>query len=76
MKDFIGNALIIIGLLLGIFIGGYWMLYGGIIQIIDAINPLDKSDIAIGIIKVLFSGVGFYIPFIFGYCFGYSIKYN
>ena len=76
MKDFIGNALIIIGLVTGIFVGGYLMLYGGIVQIINAINPVNAGGIAIGIIKVLFSGLGFYIPFIFGYCFGYGIKYN
>jgi len=76
MRDFIGNALIIIGLVAGIFVGGYLMLYGGIVQIINAISPVNASGIAIGIIKVLFSGVGFYIPFILGYCFGYDIKYN
>ena len=76
MKDFIGNTLIIIGLVAGIFIGGYLMLYGGIVQIINAISPVNAGGIAIGIIKVLFSGLGFYIPFIFGYCFGYGIKYN
>ena len=76
MKKLIGDALITIGLVAGIFVGGYLMLYGGIIQIINAINPVNASGIAIGIIRVLFSGLGFYIPFIFGYCYGYSIKYN
>ena len=76
MKKLIGDVLIIIGLVAGIFVGGYLMLYGGIIQIINAINPVNASGIAIGIIRVLFSGLGFYIPFIFGYCYGYAIKYN
>lgn len=76
MKNFIGNALIFVGIILGIFIGGYLMLYGGIIQIVEAINPTSAKDIAIGIIKILFSGLGFYIPFLFGYCFGQAIKYS
>ena len=76
MKDFIGNMLILIGILLGIFIGGYLMLYGGIVQIVEAINPTSAKDIAIGIIKILFSSLGFYIPFLAGYFFGQAIKYN
>lgn len=76
MKSVIGSVLIALGIILGIFVGGYLMLYGGIVQIIEAINPTSPKDIAIGIIKILFSGLGFYIPFLFGYCFGMAIKYN
>lgn len=76
MTRLIGNVIIFLGFAIGIYLGVYIMLYGGIIQIIEAINPINSKDIAIGVIKVLFSGLGFYIPFIFGYCFGQAIKYN
>ena len=76
MTRLIGNIVIFLGFAIGVYLGAYIMLYGGIVQIIEAINPINSKDIAIGIIKVLFSGLGFYIPFMFGYCFGQAIKYN
>lgn len=73
MKNIIGNIIILIGLVLGIYLGGVVLLYGGIMQII---NNTCGQDIAIGIIRILFTSLGFYIPFIAGYCIGTSIKYN
>lgn len=55
---------VIIGILTGIYVGGYLMLYGGIIQIINSISPLIATDLAKGILKVLFCEFGFYIPFL------------
>lgn len=74
MKDIIGNVIIALGVILGIFIGGYLMLYGGIIQIINNINPTNAGQIAIGVIKILLCELGFYIPWIAGISIGYAIK--
>lgn len=44
----------IISIILTGYIGIYLMLYGGIIQIINCINPIDTAGIAIGILKIIF----------------------
>ena len=67
MKAVFGFLLIILGIALGGYLTLYVMLYGGICQIIDAINPLVAKDIAMGIIKVLFCEIGI-IP---GYLLAY-----
>ena len=74
MKNIIGNIVIALGIILGIFIGGYLMLYGGIVQIVNNINPTNAGQIAIGVIKVLLCEIGFYIPWSTGVVFGYAIK--
>ena len=58
MKKIIGVLLIIAGVLGGLYLGLYIMLFGGICQIIDGLNPLEAKDIALGIIRVLFCEVG------------------
>lgn len=76
MRNIIGNIIIALGVILSIYIGGYLMLYGGIIQIIDNINPTNGGGIALGIIRIIFCELGFYIPFIFSYYLGLIIKFN
>lgn len=58
MNKIVGIVLIILGIALGAYISLYLMLYGGICQIINGINPLVAKDIAIGIIRVIFSEIG------------------
>ena len=58
MNKFFGFLLIVLGIILGGYLTLYVMLYGGICQIIDAINPLVAKDIAMGIIKVLLCEIG------------------
>lgn len=76
MKNIIGNIVIALGIILSIFIGGYLMLYGGIVQIVNNINPTNAGQIAIGVIRVLLCEIGFYIPWLAGVAFGYAIKMN
>ena len=61
-KDKIMVIAYIVGIILGCYLGGYLMLFKGIIQIINAINPLQATQLAIGIIRVLFCEVGFALP--------------
>jgi len=60
MKNLIiGIALIILGILLGLYVGGYLMLVKGIIQIIEEIRSpqaVRASIIAWGIVKIIFAG--------------------
>lgn len=59
MKKLLGVCLILLGLVLGVWLGIRVMFIGGIVQIVNAIKatPVSAIGIAIGIVKVLFSGV-------------------
>lgn len=46
-------------IILGIYISIWLMLIGGIVQAVNSISPFDATNLAIGIIKVIFAGVGF-----------------
>ncbi len=65
--------IIITGILIGLWLGLYVMLYGGICQIIDGINPLNAKDIALGVIRILFCEIGF-IPFWLGFIVASTIE--
>lgn len=58
----IGWIIIIAGFLLGLWVALYLMFYGGIVQIINGINPLDAIAIATGICKIIFCEVAVVIP--------------
>lgn len=75
MKKTIGYIIIILGIALGIYIGGYLMLYGGIIDIINNAEPLHLKGVAIGILKVVFCEVGVF-PIYLGAILGSSIIIN
>ena len=62
MKKFFKILLIVASIILGLYVGIWLMLAGGIIQIINSINPLDGTGIAIGIIRVLFCEIAGLIP--------------
>ena len=58
MKAVIGILLIVGGLALGVYVGLWVFLVGGIVQIVQAIraDELPVNDLAWGIGKVLFAG--------------------
>ena len=55
MKFIIGAIVIIFGVLLGLYLGGYICLYGGIIELVESakMTPIDAPGIAFGIIRIL-----------------------
>ncbi len=59
MKTVAGFAMIICGVLFGIWAGLCWAFIGGIVDVISAIRApeLAATDVAIGVAKVMFSGV-------------------
>ena len=72
MKVAAGLVLIIAGIALGIYVGLWLMIVGGIIQVVNAfqVDPVSAPDVAIGIMRFWFGGaagvlVGV-IPCIFG----------
>lgn len=75
MNKVIGILLIVVGVLGGLYLGVYVMLFGGICQIIDGINPLVGKDIAMGILKVLFCEIGA-IPAYLGIVTGVTLWFD
>jgi hypothetical protein len=59
MKGIIGIILIVLGIILGIYVGVWFCFIGGIIQVLDAIKitPIPSMPIAIGIFRII--GAGF-----------------
>lgn len=68
MERILSKVIFIASIILGLYVGVWLMFVGGIIQIINAINPLNSMAIAIGICKIVFCEIATLIPFI-----GYAI---
>ena len=58
MKKVLGIGLIALGICLGLYVGGYLMFIGGIVQVVSSITPVViPPGIAFGIVKIMFSGL-------------------
>jgi uncharacterized membrane protein len=64
MKTLIGVLMCAAGIVLGLYVGVWICLVGGIVDIINEVNtqiqangPLDAMNIAIGVIKIMFAGI-------------------
>lgn len=46
------------GLILGMYVGLWWALIGGIVQIVQAVKApdIEAMSIALGVVKILFAG--------------------
>lgn len=71
----IGFLIIIASILFGVYVGGYLMFYGGIVQVIEAfqVTPIAAGSIAWGIIKVIFAGTGGVVVAALGVTFGIAV---
>lgn len=58
MKKIIGILIAIAGIALGIYVGVWLMFVGGIVQIVNSINPINGLGIALGIARIVFCEVG------------------
>lgn len=61
MKQIIGILIAIAGIALGLYIGVWLMFVGGIIQIVNSINPANGLGIALGILRIVFCGIGVFV---------------
>lgn len=54
--------------LASIYVGGYLMFFGGIVQMIESakVDPMNVSEFAIGLLKFMFGGFVGYIIFMVG----------
>lgn len=64
MKKIIGILIAIAGIALGIYVGVWLMFIGGIVQIVNSINPLNGLGIALGIVRIVFCEVGVLIAWL------------
>ena len=62
MRKILQILIIIASIILGLYVGIKVMFIGGIIQVVNGINPLNGLDIAIGICKVVFCEIASLIP--------------
>ena len=66
MKVALGLILIIIGIALGLYVGGYLLFFGGIVQVVSSVSPLVPVGIAVGVVKIVsasFIGVLLFVLF-------------
>ncbi len=74
MKRFLGIIIIIASWVLAAYVGIWLMLAGGIIQIINSLDPVSAVDIAVGAIKIIFCGSAALIAYV-GTVIGMTIQY-
>lgn len=55
MRDLVSIIVIILFIILSIYVGIWLMLVGGIVQLLDSINPIDSLGIALGITRIIFA---------------------
>jgi hypothetical protein len=60
MKTIIGAGMILVGIVLGLYVGVWVLFIGGIIDVIEQIkaDELQAMAVAIGVAKVIFAGLG------------------
>ncbi len=69
MKKIIGGLLVVIGILLGLYVGGYLMFIKGVIQLVQSITPeIIPSGIGWGAGKMFLAGI---VGTITGYIFAF-----
>lgn len=74
MRNLIGWLIIIASILAGLYVGIWVMFAGGIIQIINSLNPVNAVGIATGILKIIFCEMAGLITII-GCLVGFDIIY-
>jgi hypothetical protein len=57
MQAIIGLILVVLGIVLGLYFGGWVLFIGGILQFFSSLIPLNLIGIAWGLIKFLLSGL-------------------
>ena len=59
-----GSVVVVLGAVLGLYVGVYLCLVGGVIDILHAIEPLTVGLLALGILKVFLfdiTGIGIFV---------------
>jgi hypothetical protein len=56
MKEWFGLGLILASIIVGLYLGVWLLLIGGLVQFISNLHPFDTVNIAWGFVKVIMSG--------------------
>ena len=57
MKTVVGIGMIVLGVIAGLYVGGYLMFIRGIVQVVSSITPeVIASGIAFGVVRIMFAG--------------------
>ena len=64
MKNLLRVLIIVASIALGLYVGIWLMFVGGIVQVVNAIIPLNGLDIAIGICRIIFCEIAGVTPFV------------
>ncbi|MFW6120573.1 MAG: hypothetical protein ACOC80_06690 [Petrotogales bacterium] len=73
LRGWIGLALVILGIPIALYVGGWVMFVGGIVQIVEAIqcDPVNAIGIALGILRWAAAGtvgvICFWLSFVVGF---------
>jgi hypothetical protein len=72
IRNILGFAIIIMAVLAGLYVGGWVMFIGGIVDIIEAAKatPVEALPIAVGLLKVMMAMVTGWIVAIIGASIG------
>lgn len=62
MKRVLQVLIVIVSIILGLYVGIWLMFVGGIMQIVNGINPLNGLQIALGICRIVFCETAGIIP--------------
>lgn len=78
-KHFLGIALIIVGIFIGLYVGVWLMFVGGVIGLVEVVNQLiagiglDGMLIAVSIVKIMFAGLVGYLSGIIAVLPGFAL---
>jgi len=74
MKTWIGIIICLLSIVLGLYLGVWVMLIGGIIQLIQSVTPIIIAQgIAFGLVKIMLSGAVGWLTFIVGFGIGQAL---
>jgi len=65
MKDLIGCIIALTGICTGLYLSVYVMFWGGIIGIVNSVEPFQAQELTINILKLFFCELGL-IPLVIG----------
>ena len=75
LRGWIGLALMILAIPLGLYVGGWVMFVGGIVQVIEAIRatPVEAMGIALGALRVVCASAVGVLSFWLGFGVGFAL---
>jgi hypothetical protein len=63
MRAYLGLGLIVLGVIVGLYVGFWICLIGGIVQVIEAVRAKDliAFEVVVGVARIFFAGLAGYV---------------